>query len=126
MTSTILIVEDEPDMRFLLRLTLETGSLAVVEAESGELAVERMIEEEPDLVLLDLNLPGMSGLDVVDWMRETGLLDRVGVLMLTADTRAELGAAAAAKGCVRFLAKPVPPEELLASIRAELADRRSS
>ena len=113
---TVLVVEDEPDMRFLLRLALERGQFDVQEAATGEAALEQMAADEPDLVLLDLNLPGMSGFDVLDRMREKGTLDRICVLMLTADARPGLTEIAEEKGSSGFLSKPVPPPELIARV----------
>jgi len=78
---TILIVDDEPAARYGLRRALE-AKYRVVEADSAEAAREALPREQPDLVLLDVVLPGQDGLSLLKWMREQG--SEVPVLMVSA------------------------------------------
>jgi CheY-like chemotaxis protein len=121
--SLVLIVEDEPDMRFLLRLTLERGEVEVADAESAEQALELMADRAPDVVVLDVNLPGMDGFELIDRMRLSETLADVPVVMLTADARPQVAETAERKGCFEFLSKPIPPEALVASVAAAIASR---
>ena len=78
----ILVVEDEESIRFLLRQNLEYEGYEVLEAADGELGLKLAETESPDLVLLDLMLPKMSGMEVCKRLRETG--NEVPIVMLTA------------------------------------------
>lgn len=120
MSSRILIVDDEPDMRTLLRLSLRGAGYDLEEASTGEEAIAALDTETFDLVLLDLNLPGISGMEVLERWKRDGVIDRVAVLMLTADARPGLEGEAAELGACGFLTKPIPPRDLIAEIERAL------
>lgn len=113
----ILVVDDEAPMRALLRLFLEQHGFAVSEAEDGYEALERVRTERPDLVLLDIMLPGIDGWAVCRILRRES---DVPVIMLTArdDVRDRVSGLEA--GADDYLVKPFAEEELLARIRAVL------
>ncbi len=116
----ILVVDDDPQIRRVLKVTLSGQGFEVDDAKNGEEALERLRERRVDLVLLDINMPGMSGLDVCRAMRATS---EVAIIMLTvrdeeADTVEALDA-----GADDYVTKPFKPTELSARIRAAL--RRS-
>ena len=116
----ILVVDDDPQIRRVLKVTLTGQGFEVDDAKNGEEALERLRERRFDLVLLDINMPGMSGLDVCRAMRATS---EVAIIMLTvrdeeADTVEALDA-----GADDYVTKPFKPSELSARIRAAL--RRS-
>ncbi len=83
---TILIVEDDADMRELLRLILERESYHVVEAEDGVAALERVSEEVPSLILLDLMMPRVGGFEFISGLRATSAWHSIPVLVITART----------------------------------------
>src|ERR1700730_6201303 len=68
---TILVVDDEAQIRRVLRSTLSTNGYDVIEAKNGEEAIEMVIGERPDLILLDVNMPGMSGLEACSKIRSS-------------------------------------------------------
>jgi CheY-like chemotaxis protein len=110
---SVLVVDDEPDMRFLLRLTLERSGFSVSEASTGEEALD-MLERTPfDLLLLDLNLPGINGFSFLRSMKEIGRIDPPAVYMLTADADPELPDRALASGCAGFIAKGISSSEFV-------------
>jgi DNA-binding response OmpR family regulator len=84
--SQILVVEDEAQIRTLIRAALDANRYRLVEAESGEKALELLAREHFDLLLLDLRLGGISGWDVLEAMRAKGLRDRLRVIILTAQS----------------------------------------
>jgi CheY-like chemotaxis protein len=105
--STILLVDDDNDLRTLLRTTFSADEFAVVEAEDGESALARAAEDPPDVVVLDWQMPGLPGAEVLARLKETTPSTRVLVLTAHADALAESGAADA------FLTKPFSPRMLL-------------
>jgi CheY-like chemotaxis protein len=119
---SLLVVDDEPDIRFLLRLTLEREGYVVNEANTGEEAVN-VIEDGTavDLVLLDLNLPDMNGFGVLRWMRHAGRIDPPAVFMITADADPELPDRAIEAGCKGFILKGISPVELVRIVEEGLS-----
>ena len=122
MTSKVLVVDDSALARRNLRLILEPAGYEVVEAEDGLVALERYFLEKPDVVLLDLVMRGMYGLDVLKKLRELDPDARV--LVVSADVQRsshELVEEAGAKG---FVNKPFDREEILAALQAAVTEVR--
>ncbi len=122
----VLVVDDELGMRQAMARTLERFTITFpdmegdfsflpVQAESGERALELLTAERPDILLLDHKLPGMSGLDVLNQMREQG--NQTLTVMVTAYASLETAIIATKRGAYDFLAKPFTPEELKTAIR---------
>jgi two-component system, OmpR family, alkaline phosphatase synthesis response regulator PhoP len=116
----ILVVEDEKDLRDLLRYNLEQEGFAVLEAEEGELALALVRRERPALVVLDLMLPGMSGLDICRTLRQDEETERVPILILTAKATEADRVVGLEMGADDYVTKPFSPRELLARVRALL------
>jgi two-component system, OmpR family, KDP operon response regulator KdpE len=116
----ILIVEDDPNIRKLVRVNLVKRGYMVSEAEDSHQAMARFQAEAVDLVLLDLVLPGLSGVDVCAWMRARS---DVPIIILSARSEEDLKVAALDAGADDYVTKPFGQEELLARVRAFL--RRS-
>lgn len=121
MSHRILVVDDEPDMRLILGMTLQIGGHDVTEAETGEEALALMSQQDFDIVLLDLNLPDKSGLDVLDELQTAGRVPGLPVLILTADAREHLDQETARRGGRACLRKPVSSDSLLMTIEKEIA-----
>jgi two-component system, OmpR family, KDP operon response regulator KdpE len=119
--TTILVVDDEPQIRRVLRATLSSSGYEVISAKDGQEAIEIVIREHPNLILLDVNMPGMSGLEVCSKIRMSfdGPIIMVTVRNAERDKIAALDA-----GADDYIVKPFAIGELLARIRAAL--RRSS
>lgn len=116
-TATILIVDDEPQIRRVLRTTLSSQGYTVVEARSGEEALEQIRTERADLILLDVNLPEMSGLDTCREIRRS--MD-VPIIMLTVRDSERDKVQALDAGADDYVVKPFGADELMARIRAAL------
>ncbi len=116
----VLVVDDEPQIRRVLRVILAGERYEVFEARSGESALMRFREFLPDLVLLDLNMPGMGGLETCRSIRETS---DVPIIVLTVHGGEEEKVEALDAGADDYVTKPFGKQELLARIRAAL--RRS-
>lgn len=116
----ILIVEDDPNIRKLVRVNLVKRGYTVSEAEDSHQAMALFQEGPVDLVLLDLMLPGLSGVDVCAWIRARS---DVPIIVLSARLEEDLKVAALDAGADDYVTKPFGQEELLARVRAFL--RRS-
>jgi two-component system KDP operon response regulator KdpE len=116
----ILIVEDDPNIRKLVRVNLVKRGYTVSEAEDSHQAMARFQAEAVDLVLLDLMLPGLSGVDVCVWMRARS---DVPIIVISARSEEDLKVAALDAGADDYVTKPFGHKELLARVRAFL--RRS-
>jgi CheY-like chemotaxis protein len=117
----ILIVDDEWMNRELLTAYLNMGRYRVGEANSGERALEMIAEEAPALVMLDVNLSGISGFEVCRRLKDDATTRAIPILMVTALDSPEDQQQAAAAGADGFVAKPFEMETLLAQIRSTLA-----
>jgi two-component system KDP operon response regulator KdpE len=120
-TATILAVDDEPQIRRVLRTTLSAQGYTIIEAKSGEEALETVRRERIDLVLLDVNLPGISGLETC---REIRSSSEIPIIMLTVRNAEQDKVQALDAGADDYVVKPFGSDELMARIRAAL--RRSS
>lgn len=112
MTRTVVLVEDEPDVAFVVRLALERGGYEVVEASTGEDAVALILRRTPDALVLDIRLPGIDGWEVLERLRDVGALESVPVVVLSAHATRETRDRAARSGCA-YLAKPFRPDDLV-------------
>ena len=113
--SHILIVDDQLDMRQTLRVFLETAGYRVSEAGDGKEALRTAKATPPDLILLDLNMPGPSGLTVLKKLKaDPGF--RASVMVLTAGTDMESALAGIAAGADAYMTKPVTRYQLLAQV----------
>src|ERR1700756_2750095 len=118
----ILIVDDERLVRWSLRQKCEEWGYHVVEAEAGEPGLKLAQHESPDLVLLDVRMPDMSGLEVLDQLKKNG--DARAVIMITADPQLDDVKAALKLGAYDFVGKPLDFEELHVTIKNALETTR--
>jgi len=118
MNGRILVVDDSSLARRRARGILEAGGYEVIEAEDGIVALERYFIEKPDLVMLDLVMKGMYGLDVLARLREIDPVARV--VVVSADVQTSSHQMAAEAGAAGFLIKPLDETEALAIIRKVL------
>ena len=118
MTGRILVVDDSGLARRGTRRVLEGAGYAVAEAEDGMVALERYFVDKPDLVVLDLVMKGMYGLEVLSKLRELDPAARV--IVLSADIQTSSRQMVSEAGAVAFLNKPVAPEDLVNAVNAAL------
>ncbi len=120
----VLLVEDDRALATMIVEFLEQQGLVVQSESRGDRAVQRILSQQPDLVVLDLTLPGMDGLDVCRHVRENGRESYQGpILMLTARGRESDEITGLDRGADDYIAKPVKPGVLLARVRALLRRR---
>ena len=116
----ILVIEDEPDIRKLVQYNLTQEHFNVVEAEDGEQALSLLQREKPNLVILDLMLPGLSGIELCKILRQRSDTSRLPILMLTAKAGEADRIVGLEMGADDYLAKPFSPREMVARVRAIL------
>lgn len=114
-TARVLVVDDDPEIVGLLRRGLSYNGYCVETAASGKEALERAVDREPDLVVLDIMMPGMDGLEVSRRLRAGG---KVPILLLTAKGTVEDRVTGLESGADDYLVKPFALDELLARVRA--------
>ncbi len=122
--SKILVVDDSKLSRRILKNMLEPAGHQVIEAEDGSLALERYFLEKPDLVLLDLTMSGMYGIDVLTKLCE--LDPQARVVVATADIQSQTQAMAKEGGAVGYLEKPFTPDRVIQAVDAALKGERWS
>jgi len=121
LNGSVLIVDDEPMARALLRLMLVRAGFDVSEAEDGYQALAKMRNHAPDVVILDVMMPGIDGYTVCNLMRSEDALGTIPVIMLSAKTDVQSYQRGLDAGAVKYLTKPISPEELTTHVREVLA-----
>lgn len=120
MGQKILVVEDEPDIRKLVLYNLAQERFRVLEAEDGEQALKIVQRDKPHLVVLDLMLPGLSGIELCKILRDRADTASLPILMLTAKAGETDRVLGLEMGADDYLTKPFSPRELVARVRAIL------
>ena len=117
MSKRILIIEDQEDNRRIMRDLLTASGYGVIEAMTGEEGLELARREVPDLILMDIQLPGMDGYEVTRRIKADGALKPIPVIAVTSYALSGDDRKAYAAGCDGYVTKPVSPKVLLAKIR---------
>ena len=115
---TLLIADDEPAILDLVRFTLEDPQVRIVEASDGATALELAQQLRPDVALLDVKMPRLSGLDVCRRLRDLPECAHTRVVLLTAAAQAEDRRRGLAAGADHYLTKPFSPLALLTLVRS--------
>jgi two-component system phosphate regulon response regulator PhoB len=115
---TLLIADDEPHIVSLVRATLEDDQIRVVEASDGEVALELAGATRPDVILLDVHMPRLGGLEVCRRLRRDPRFQQTKIIMLTAAAQAADEARGREAGADHYLTKPFSPIRLLSLVQA--------
>ena len=120
----VMVADDDPITRELLVFRLQAEGYEVVAVEDGDGALKEIRTRTPDIAVLDVNMPGMSGFDVCRILRADPATARLPVIMLTASVQESDVAAGFDSGADDYVAKPFSPRELSTRVRAVLARTR--
>jgi len=120
--ATVLVVDDEPAIRELVRFTLEDEQVRIVEAADGLAALEVARKERPDLILLDVRMPQLGGLDTCRRIRQDPALSHTRIIILTAADQESDRARGLAAGADDYLTKPFSPLALYALVKTFLPE----
>lgn len=112
----ILVVEDNEYNLYLIRFILEKNGYQVIEAREGIQGTELAISEKPDLILLDIQLPDINGLEVARQMRASEIDHEIPIIALTSYAMAGDREKALAAGCTGYIEKPINPDTFMAEV----------
>ena len=121
---TVLLIEDNEDNRIVYSTILRHYGFRVREAHTGEDGVQIARDESPDLILMDVGLPGIAGWEATSRLRSDERTRSIPIIALTAHALAEHRARSLEVGCDDYLAKPVEPREVLAAVQRHLERTR--
>ena len=119
----VLVADDDPDIILALRIRLEAAGYEVITAMDGRAAVEGIRGSQPDIAILDINMPEGNAFAVLDALREDGL-QNLPVIFLTADTQERSQVKAFHRGIRHYLTKPYDPKTLLVLLEHALSEAR--
>lgn len=119
-TKTVLIVEDQLEFRAIHSSFLQHHGYRVLVADDGAQGLEAARVERPDLILMDVSLPVLNGIDAVQRLKQDPATQRIPVVMLTAHSYGAIGRRAREAGCSAFLAKPCEPKRVLEEVERQL------
>lgn len=123
---TILLVEDFDDTRLMMKMWLVKNGYRVIEAETGEEAIVLAQQERPDLILMDVMMPGMNGLDATQRIRQDRALRRTPIVAVSAYGAEEYRSLALDAGCNEYVSTPFEPQKLADLIKDLLQDEESA
>jgi len=115
--ATVLVVDDSVSMRQMVSVTLKSAGYDVVEAGDGQQALQKVRGTAVDLVLSDVNMPVMNGIDLVKNLRTLPSFKFTPILMLTTESGGDMKGAGKAAGATGWIVKPFNPEQLLATVK---------
>jgi two-component system, cell cycle response regulator DivK len=121
MSQRILVIEDQEDNRRILRDLLTSADFEVIEAEDGEAGLAAATAQRPDLILMDIQLPGIDGYEATRRLKTDSMLRAVPIVAVTSYGLAEDADKARAAGCDAYIPKPYSPRQLLAKVREYLS-----
>ena len=116
----ILVVEDNETNLYLIRFILEKNGCEVIEAREGAVSVELAIKEKPDLIIMDIQLPDIDGLEATKRIRASKVDGGIPIIALTSFAMAGDREKALAAGCTGYIEKPINPETFIAEIQKYL------
>jgi two-component system, cell cycle response regulator DivK len=117
MTKRILVVEDQPDSRQIIRDMLAATDYEIIEAENGEEALAAIAKQRPDLILMDVQMPIMDGYAATRRIKADAALQSIPIIAVTSYALSGEEKKARAAGCDDYVPKPFSPRQLLAKIR---------
>ncbi|PRY65711.1 response regulator receiver protein [Vreelandella songnenensis] len=119
----VLIVDDEPNIVLSIEFLMEQAGFEVISAADGEQAIERVGTDTPDIILLDISLPGMSGFDVLEALRSRPTTAQLPIIMLTAHGREVEREKGAALGASAYITKPFSTQALVEQVQTLLGEK---
>lgn len=126
MPAKILVVDDEPDILDLVELSIASEGFDVIKATNGEEAIQQAERESPQLILLDISMPGMDGFETLEALRENPETEAIPVILLTARAQISDKLRGISSGAEDYITKPFNPSELIERVKSSLKDPEPS
>ena len=123
MAKTILVVEDSLMLRKVACFPLEKAGYKVVEANNGIEAIEAMSKEMIDLIITDLNMPGMDGFELITQVKESDKFKHIPIIILTTEGKKDMVMKGLTLGANSFLQKPIKPDQMLQEVERLLGKK---
>jgi len=120
MSKRVLVIEDHEENRRIVRLLLGSAGIEMIEAVTGEEGVAKAEQERPDLILMDIQLPGLDGYEATRRIKANPELRSIPIIVVTSLALSDGEAKARAAGCDDYITKPYSPRQLLAKIKEQL------
>lgn len=118
---TILVVDDNPDNRYLITYILKSNSFITIEAADGTQAINKVLTEHPDLILMDIQLPDMNGLEATQRIRQSVENRHIPIVALTSYALEGDRDRAIRAGCSGYIEKPIDPDIIMDQIHQALS-----
>jgi len=116
----ILTVDDSSSMRSMIKFTLGESGYQCDEAENGAIALEKAQEKKYDLILMDINMPVMDGIEAIGYLREMDQYKNKPIIVLSTESGKEIKAKGRAAGATGWMVKPFDPDKLISALRRVL------
>ena len=113
----ILVAEDDPDIRELIALSLRFAGYEVIPAADGQQAVDLAVERKPDLIMLDIRMPRLTGFEALEQIKQRDEFAQTPVVILSAKGQESEIQAGLELGAIQYILKPFAPDELVAKIK---------
>ena len=120
MKNKVLLIEDNEKNRYLISFLLEKGGLTVIQAVNGKEGIEKAVSEMPDLILLDIQLPGINGYEVAKILKENEETVKIPVVAVTSYAMKGDREKALEAGCTGYIEKPIDPDNFITQIKKYL------
>ncbi len=120
----VLVIEDNVDNMELITFILEKNGYSTIKAENGKIGIEIALEEKPDFIMLDIQLPDMNGLDVLQAIRGSDINGEIPVIAITSYAMSGDREKMLAAGCDGYIEKPIDPVTIINQIREIIGEER--
>ncbi len=120
----VLVIEDNVDNMELITFILEKNGYSTIKAENGKIGIELALEEKPDFIMLDIQLPDMNGLDVLQAIRGSDINGEIPVIAITSYAMSGDREKMLAAGCDGYIEKPIDPVTIINQIREIIGEER--
>lgn len=124
MNHKVLVIDDEPMSRALLRLTLQANNFDVIEATDGLAALALIGQQQPDLIIVDVVMPSLNGLDLCRIVRQNNKFEGIPIVIVSAKAQVDAIQAGMSAGATHYLTKPVSRRELVQVVDRLLDEKR--
>ena len=120
MSAKILVIEDNEQNMYLMHFLLESKGYQVIGAENGKVGIQKAIDEKPDVILLDIQLPEMDGYEIAGILRKTEEVSRIPIIAVTSYAMAGDKERILAAGATDYIEKPINPETFVDQIKVHI------